>query len=168
MTVTIYHNPACGTSRNTLAMIRQSGAEPVVVEYLKNPPTRARLVELLRKMGISARDLLRQRGTPYAELDLADPKWSEDELIGFMLEHPILIERPIVETPKGARLCRPAEKVLEILRGARRTPGLIVAMRTDRRRDCAGADVAVSAGGDDCVVVAGVGEQIVMIEREDI
>jgi arsenate reductase len=100
MTITIYHNPACGTSRNTLAMIRQSGAEPVVVEYLKNPPTRARLAELLRKMGISARELLRQRGTPYTELGLADPKW---------------IERPIVETPKGARLCRPAEKVLEIL-----------------------------------------------------
>jgi arsenate reductase len=115
MTVTIYHNPACGTSRNTLAMIRQSGAEPVVVEYLKNPPTRARLIELLRKMGISARELLRQRGTPYAELGLADPKWSEDELIGFMLKEPILIERPIVETSKGARLCRPAEKVLEIL-----------------------------------------------------
>jgi arsenate reductase len=115
MTITIYHNPACGTSRNTLAMIRQSGAEPVVVEYLKNPPTRARLVELLREMGISARELLRQRGTPYAELGLADPKWSEDELIGFMLKEPILIERPIVETSKGARLCRPAEKVLEIL-----------------------------------------------------
>ena len=136
MTVTIYHNPACGTSRNTLAMIRQSGAEPVVVEYLKNPPTRERLVELLREMGISARELLRQRGTPYAELGLADPKWSEDELIGFMLEHPILIERPIVETPKGARLCRPAEKVLEIFRGPRRTPGLIVAAPTDRRRHC--------------------------------
>jgi arsenate reductase len=115
MTITIYHNPACGTSRNTLAMIRQRGAEPVVVEYLKNPPTRARLVELLLKMGISARELLRQRGTPYTKLGLADPKWSEDELIGFMLEHPILIERPIVETHKGARLCRPAEKVLEIL-----------------------------------------------------
>ncbi|HEY8072272.1 MAG TPA: arsenate reductase (glutaredoxin) [Methylocystis sp.] len=115
MTVTIYHNPACGTSRNTLAMIRQSGVEPVVVEYLKNPPTPARLVELLREMGISARELLRQRGTPYAELGLADPKWSEDELIDFMLKHPILIERPIVETSKGARLCRPAEKVLEIL-----------------------------------------------------
>lgn len=115
MTVTIYHNPACGTSRNTLAMIRESGAEPVIVEYLKHPPTRARLVELLREMGISARALLRQRGTPYAELGLGDPKWSEEELIGFMLAHPILIERPIVATPKGARLCRPAEKVLEIL-----------------------------------------------------
>ena len=115
MTITIYHNPACGTSRNTLAMIRQSGAEPVVVEYLKNPPTRARLVELLREMGISARELLRQRGTPYAELGLADPKWSEDELIGFMLEHPILIERPIVELGARAALCRPSEKVQELL-----------------------------------------------------
>jgi len=115
MTVTIYHNPACGTSRNTLAMIRASGAEPAVVEYLKAPPSREKLVQLLRAMGISARELLRKRGTPYDELGLDDPKWSEDELIGFMLQHPILIERPIVETPKGARLCRPAEKVLEIL-----------------------------------------------------
>ena len=115
MTITIFHNPACGTSRNTLAMIRESGAEPVVIEYLKNPPTRARLAELLREMGISARELLRQRGTPYAELGLADPKWSEDELIGFMLEHPILIERPIVETPKGARLCRPGELAATLL-----------------------------------------------------
>jgi arsenate reductase len=115
MTVTIYHNPACGTSRNTLAMIRASGVEPVVVEYLKAPPSREKLVHLLRAMGISARELLRKRGTPYDELGLSDPKWSEDELIGFMLEHPILIERPIVETPKGARLCRPAEKVEEIL-----------------------------------------------------
>jgi arsenate reductase len=115
MTITIYHNPACGTSRNTLAMIRESGAEPVVVEYLKNPPSREELARLLRAMGLSARELLRQRGTPYAELGLADPKWSEDDLIGFMLKHPILIERPIVETPKGARLCRPADKVREIL-----------------------------------------------------
>ena len=115
MTITIFHNPACGTSRNTLAMIRQSGEEPVVIEYLKNPPTRARLVELLAAMGISARELLRQKGTPYAELGLADPKWLEDELIDFMMNHPILINRPIVVTPKGARLCRPSEVVLEIL-----------------------------------------------------
>ncbi len=115
MSVAIYHNPACGTSRNTLAMIRASGAEPVVIEYLKRPPTRAKLVQLLGAMGISARELLRKKGALYDELGLADPKWSEDELIGFMLQHPILIERPIVETPKGARLCRPAEKVLEIL-----------------------------------------------------
>ncbi|HWV43573.1 arsenate reductase (glutaredoxin) [Pseudorhodoplanes sp.] len=117
MTVTIYHNPACGTSRNTLALIRERGIEPVVIEYLKNPPTRARLVALLRKMKITPRQLLRERGTPYAELGLADPKWSDDELIDVMLKHPILINRPIVETPKGARLCRPAEKVLEILPG---------------------------------------------------
>lgn len=115
MTVTIYHNPACGTSRNTLAMIRQSGEEPVVIEYLKQPPSRARLVELLRAMGLSARALLRQKGTPYDELGLSDPRWTEDELIGFMLAHPILINRPIVETPKGVRLCRPSEVVLDIL-----------------------------------------------------
>ena len=115
MTITIYHNPACGTSRNTLAMIRQSGEEPVVIEYLKDPPSRERLVELLRAMGISACELLRQKGTPYDALGLSDPKWTEEELIDFMLEHPILINRPIVETPKGTRLCRPSEAVLDIL-----------------------------------------------------
>jgi arsenate reductase len=115
MTITIYHNPACGTSRNTLAMIRQSGEEPVVIEYLKDPPSRERLVELLRAMGISARELLRQKGTPYDALGLSDPKWTEEELIDFMLEHPILINRPIVETPKGTRLCRPSEAFLDIL-----------------------------------------------------
>jgi arsenate reductase len=115
VTITIYHNPACGTSRNTLAMIRQSGEEPVVVEYLKDPPSRARLVELLRAMSLSARELLRQKGTPYDVLALADPKWTEEELIGFMVEHPILINRPIVETPKGTRLCRPSQGVLDIL-----------------------------------------------------
>ena len=115
MTITIYHNPACGTSRNTLAMIRQSGEEPVIIEYLKEPPTRERLVALLKAMGISARDLLRQKGTPYDELRLGDSKWTEDQLIDFMLEHPILINRPIVVTPKGVRLCRPSEVVLDIL-----------------------------------------------------
>ncbi len=115
MTITIYHNPACGTSRNTLAMIRQSGEEPVVIEYLKNPPTRARLVELIEAMGIPVRSLLREKGTPYGELGLADPKWSDDELLDFMMAHPILINRPIVETPKGARLCRPSESVLDLL-----------------------------------------------------
>lgn len=115
MTVTIYHNPKCGTSRNTLAMIRQSGEEPVVIEYLKIPPSRARLVELLAAMAIPARALLREKGTPYAELGLADPKWSEDELIDAMLAHPILINRPIVETSKGTRLCRPSERVLDLL-----------------------------------------------------
>jgi arsenate reductase (glutaredoxin) len=115
MSVTIYHNPACGTSRNTLAMIRQSGAEPEIIEYLKNPPSRARLVELIKAMGISVRALLREKGTPYAELGLADPKWSDDQLINFMLAHPILINRPIVVTPKGTRLCRPSEAVFDLL-----------------------------------------------------
>ena len=115
MSVTIYHNPACGTSRNTLAMIRQSGEQPEVIEYLKNPPDRARLIELIAAMGISVRALLREKGTPYGELGLADPKWSDDQLIDFMLEHPILINRPIVMTPKGTRLCRPSEAVLELL-----------------------------------------------------
>lgn len=115
MSVTIYHNPACGTSRNTLAMIRQSGEEPEVIEYLKNPPTRERLAELLAAMKMPARALLREKGTPYAELGLADPKWSEAELIDFMMAHPILLNRPIVVTPHGVRLCRPSEAVLEIL-----------------------------------------------------
>jgi arsenate reductase len=115
MTITIYHNPACGTSRNTLAMIRASGEEPVVVEYLRTPPSRQRLLELIAAMGISARDLLREKGTPYADLGLSDPKWSDDELIDFMLAHPILINRPIVETLKGTKLCRPSEAVLPLL-----------------------------------------------------
>jgi arsenate reductase len=115
MNVTIYHNPACGTSRNTLAMIRKSGWEPEVIEYLKNPPSRVRLVELIRAMGIPVRALLREKGTPYAELGLADPKWSDDQLIDFMLAHPILINRPIVVTPKGVKLCRPSEAVLDLL-----------------------------------------------------
>jgi arsenate reductase len=115
MSVTIYHNPACGTSRNTLAMIRQSGEEPEVIEYLRNPPDRARLIGLIEAMGISVRALLREKGTTYAELGLADPKWSDDELIDFMLAHPILINRPIVVTAKGTRLCRPSEKVLDLL-----------------------------------------------------
>jgi arsenate reductase len=115
MTVTIYHNPACGTSRNTLALVRQSGEEPVVIEYLKHPPDRARLRALADAMGLPVRGLLREKGTPYAELDLGNPKWSDDEILDFMLAHPILIQRPIVETPKGARICRPPEIVLELL-----------------------------------------------------
>jgi arsenate reductase len=115
MSVTIYHNPDCGTSRNTLAMIRQGGEEPEVIEYLKNPPSRARLIELIRAMGIPVRALLREKGTPYAELRLADPKWSDNQLIDFMLAHPILINRPIVVTPKGVKLCRPSEAVLDLL-----------------------------------------------------
>jgi arsenate reductase len=115
MTVMIYHNPNCGTSRNVLAMIRQSGQEPVVIEYLKNPPTRERLKHLVAAMGVPVRALLRENGTPYAELGLADPKWSDDQLIDIMIAHPILINRPIVVTPKGVRLCRPSEKVVDIL-----------------------------------------------------
>jgi arsenate reductase len=115
MSVTIYHNPACGTSRNTLAMIRQSGVEPVVIEYLKTPPSRETLVELVKALGISVRALLREKGTPYKELGLDDPKWSDDELIDWMLAHPILINRPIVATPKGTRLCRPSEAVIDLL-----------------------------------------------------
>jgi arsenate reductase (glutaredoxin) len=115
MTITIFHNPACGTSRNTLSMIRNSGVEPTVIEYLKTPPTKARLQQLLAAMGTGARALLREKGTPYEELDLANPKWSDDALLDFMLQHPILINRPIVETPLGTRLCRPSELVLDLL-----------------------------------------------------
>jgi arsenate reductase (glutaredoxin) len=115
MTVTIYHNPNCGTSRNTLAMIRQSDEEPVVIEYLKTPPSRERLIELLAAMNMPPRKLLREKGTPYAELGLGDPKWSDDQLIDFMMAHPILINRPIVVTDKGVRLCRPSELVLDLL-----------------------------------------------------
>src|ERR1700733_12214058 len=115
MTVTIYHNPSCGTSRNALEMIRQSGETPRIIEYLKTPPARARLIELIAAMGIPVRALLREKGTPYAELGLADPKWSDDELIDFMLAHPILINRPIVQTPKGTKLCRPSEAVIDLL-----------------------------------------------------
>ncbi len=115
MTITIYHNPACGTSRNTLAMIRASGEEPVVVEYLKNPPSREKLESLIKAMGISVRDLLRQKDTPYGELALDDVSWSDTELVDFMMAHPVLINRPIVETPGGTRLCRPSELVLDLL-----------------------------------------------------
>ncbi|ESX61963.1 arsenate reductase (glutaredoxin) [Mesorhizobium sp. M0142] len=115
MTVTIYHNPDCGTSRNTLAIVRQSGEEPKVIEYLKTPPSREKLVELIAAMGMTPRQLLRQKGTPYAELGLGDPKWSDDEILDFMLAHPILINRPIVVTPLGTMLARPSEAVLDIL-----------------------------------------------------
>ncbi len=115
MAIVIYHNPACGTSRNTLAMIRQSGEEPEIIEYLKTPPSRERLVQLLRAMSLTPRELLRRKGTPHDELGLDDPKWTDDDLIDFMIAHPILINRPVVVTPKGARLCRPSEEVLDIL-----------------------------------------------------
>ena len=115
MSVTIYHNPACGTSRNTLAMIRASGEEPEIVEYLKTPPSRETLAELIAQMGISVRDAIRRKGTPYDDLGLDDPSLTDEELLDRMLDHPILINRPIVRTPLGTRLCRPSETVLEIL-----------------------------------------------------
>jgi arsenate reductase len=113
--VTIFHNPACGTSRNTLALIRASGTEPEIIEYLKTPPSNERLRELIAAMGVPVRALLREKATPYAELQLADARWSDDQLIDHMLHHPILINRPIVVTPLGTKLCRPSEAVLEIL-----------------------------------------------------
>jgi arsenate reductase (glutaredoxin) len=115
VSVTIYHNPACGTSRNTLALIRNAGIEPTVIEYLKTPPDRATLLELLRKMQTRPRDILREKGTPYAELGLDSLALTDDQLIDAMLAHPILINRPIVITPLGAKLCRPSESVLDIL-----------------------------------------------------
>jgi arsenate reductase len=112
---TIYHNPACGTSRNTLALLREHGDEPQIVEYLKTPPSHEALQALLAQLGVPVRAVLRRKGTPYDELGLDDPTWSDEQLIGFIVQHPILLERPIVVTPLGARLCRPAERVLEIL-----------------------------------------------------
>lgn len=120
--ITIYHNPACGTSRNTLALIRNSGVEPEVIEYLKTPPSKARLLQLLADMAMQPRELLRQKGTPYEELGLHDAKWSDAELVDFMLRHPILINRPIVVTPLGTRLCRPSETVLDILPSKQQGP----------------------------------------------
>ena len=113
--ITIYHNPNCGTSRNVLALIRNSGAEPEVVEYLKTPPGRAKLVELVAQLGIPVRELMRQKGTPYDELQLGNPALSDDALLDAMVAHPILMNRPIVVTPLGTRLCRPSETVLDIL-----------------------------------------------------
>jgi arsenate reductase len=113
--VIIYHNPECGTSRNTLAMIRNAGIEPHVVEYLKTPPSRPMLVSLIERMGLTPRALLREKGTPFAELGLGDPSLSDDQLIDAMMDHPILINRPIVVSPLGVKLCRPSEAVLELL-----------------------------------------------------
>ncbi|MFZ1988335.1 MAG: arsenate reductase (glutaredoxin) [Alphaproteobacteria bacterium] len=113
--VTIYHNPACGTSRNVLGLIRNAGIEPRIIEYLKNPPSRAELVSLIHRMGITPRKLLREKDTPYATLDLGNPKWTDKELIDFMMANPILINRPIVVTDWGVKLCRPSEVVLDIL-----------------------------------------------------
>lgn len=113
--VTIYHNPQCGTSRNVLALIRNSGIEPHIVPYLQTPPDRAQLLALVQAMGMTVRAVLRQKGTPYDELDLGNPSWSDEDLLGFMVMHPILINRPIVVTPLGTRLCRPSEQVLDLL-----------------------------------------------------
>lgn len=115
MTITIYHNPACGTSRNVLALIRHAGLEPTVIEYLKTPPSKDKLKELVAAMGTTVRELLREKGTPYAELGLADPKFSDEQLLDFIGQHPILMNRPVVETPLGTKLCRPSEEVLELL-----------------------------------------------------
>jgi arsenate reductase len=115
MDVVIYHNPDCGTSRNTLAMIRNAGIEPHVIEYLKTPPSRTLLLQLVERMGISVRDLLRQKGTPYAELGLGNPALNDNQLLDAIAAHPILINRPIVVTPNGVKLCRPSEQVLELL-----------------------------------------------------
>jgi arsenate reductase len=122
MQITIYHNPKCGTSRNVLAMIRNSGEEPRIIEYLQTPPSRAELIDLLARMGMAPRSLLRRKGTPYDELGLDDPGLTDDALIDHMLAHPILIERPIVVSPLGVRLCRPAETVLSILPNRPREP----------------------------------------------
>ncbi len=116
--ITIYHNPACGTSRNTLAMIRNSGVEPEVIEYLKTPPGKPTLQKLLAAMDIGVRELLRQKGTPYEELGLSDPQWTDEQLLDFMVQHPVLMNRPVVVTPLGTRLCRPSERVLDILPAA--------------------------------------------------
>ena len=116
--ITIYHNPHCGTSRNTLAMIRQSGVEPNIVEYLHTPPSRAELKALLQGMGMTVREVLREKGTPYAALDLGNPQWTDEQLLDFVAQHPILLNRPIVVTPLGVRLCRPSEAVLDILPNA--------------------------------------------------
>lgn len=113
--ITIFHNPACGTSRNTLALLRHAGLQPTVVEYLKTPPPRDQLKALLQAMGMTVRSLLRRKGTPYEELGLDDPKWSDEQLLDFMQQHPILMERPIVQTPLGTKVCRPSEEVLELL-----------------------------------------------------
>jgi arsenate reductase len=122
MTVTIYHNPACGTSRNVLALIRNRGEEPTVIEYLKTPPGRDELISLIHRMGIAVRDLLPQKGTPYNELRLDNPNLNDDQLIDAMMAHPILINRPIVVTDRGVKLCRPSEAVLEILSHPQRGP----------------------------------------------
>lgn len=113
--ITIYHNPSCGTSRNVLALIRDAGHEPRVVEYLKTPPTKEQLRALVAAMGVPVRAILREKGTPYAELGLDDPKWSDEQLLDFIVQHPILLQRPVVATPRGTKLCRPSEEVKGLL-----------------------------------------------------
>lgn len=122
MSGTIYHNPGCGTSRNTLGLIRNAGIKPTIIEYLKTPPDRETLLDLIARMGIPVRDLLRRKGTPYDELGLGDPKWTDNQLIDAILEHPILMNRPVVVTPLGVKLCRPSEAVLDILPTRQRGP----------------------------------------------
>ena len=144
MDVIIYHNPDCGTSRNTLGLIHNAGIEPHVIEYLKTPPTRALLVQLIKRMGISVRALLRKKGTPYDDLGLDDPKLSDEDLLDQMMAHPILINRPIVVTPAGVKLCRPSETVLDILpatqRGEfRKEDGELVVDSAGRRVEMAGS-----------------------------
>ena len=120
--VTIFHNPDCGTSRNALALIRHAGIEPRVVEYLKTPPSTEEIRQLLSEMKLPVRQLLREKGTPFQELGLADPKWTDEQLLGFIQQHPILMNRPVVRTPLGTKLCRPSEEVLELLPTARLEP----------------------------------------------
>ncbi|PZU18788.1 MAG: arsenate reductase (glutaredoxin) [Shinella sp.] len=136
--IVIYHNPDCGTSRNTLAMIRNAGIEPHVVEYLKTPPSRALLEQLIDRMGISPRDLLREKGTPFSDLGLSDTSLSDEQLVDAMMDHPILINRPIVVTPVGVKLCRPSEAVLDILPAGQQAAftkedGEVVVDQTGRR-----------------------------------
>ena len=144
--ITIYHNPACGTSRNTLEMIRNSGNEPTVIHYLENPPSRDELVKLIADMGISVRALLRKNVEPYEELGLAEDKFTDDQLIDFMLQHPILINRPIVVTPLGTRLCRPSEVVLDILPDAQK--GAFAKEDGEKVVDEAGKRLKYPKGGD--------------------
>lgn len=115
MSITLYHNPACGTSRNVLALLHERGIEPEIIEYLKHPPSRKELLKLVKRMKVPVRDILRRKGTPYEELHLDDPKWTDEQLLDYIAQHPILLNRPIVVTPKGAKLCRPPESVLELL-----------------------------------------------------
>jgi len=131
--VTIFHNPACGTSRNVLGLIRHAGIEPEVIEYLRTPPTREHLKQLLVDAGLSVREVLRDKGTPFSELELANPKWTDEQLLDFIGQHPILINRPLVVTPLGTKLCRPSEEVLELLPPFTKEDGDVVIDEGKRR-----------------------------------